>query len=157
MKKRNLALEEKIFIFKTIRISKIVFQSFITTVPKDIINELEKLQKAFLWKNCAPKIKHETLRNYYKAGGLKNVDILNKIIALQCSWIRRLYSNSFHEWKLILLYLNEKSIGRFIKFHSNLLFKSDKTKFFPSFYQWIILYWKKHLAMMTEIPSCIQS
>ena len=107
MKKRNLALEEKIFIFKTIRISKIVFQSFITTVPKDIINELEKLQKAFLWKNCAPKIKHETLRNYYKAGGLKNVDILNKIIALQCSWIRRLYSNSFHVWKLILLYLTE--------------------------------------------------
>ena len=157
MKKRNLALEEKIFIFKTIRISKIVFQSFITTVPKDIINELEKLQKAFLWKNCAPKIKHETLRYYYKAGGLKNVDILNKIIALQCSWRRRLYSNSFHEWKLILLYINEKSIGRFIKFHSNLLFKSNKTKFFPSFYQWIILYWKKHLAMMTEIPSCIQS
>ena len=26
------------------------------------------------------------------------------IIFLQCSWIRRLYDNSFHEWKLIPLY-----------------------------------------------------
>ena len=96
-KMRNLTLEGKIAIFKTIAISKIVFQSFIATVPKHIINELEKIQKAFLWKNSTPKIKHETLCNDYKAGGLKNVDIPNKIIALQCSWIRRLYNNSFHE------------------------------------------------------------
>ena len=39
-----------------------------------------------------------------KAGGLKNVDIQNKTIALQWSWIRTLYNSYFHEWKLILLY-----------------------------------------------------
>ena len=60
---RNLTLEGKIAIFKTIVISKIVFQSFIATVPKYIINELEKIQKAFLRKNATPKIKHETLCN----------------------------------------------------------------------------------------------
>ena len=66
-------------------ISKIVFQSFIT-VPKRILNELEKIQKNFLWENSTPKIKHKTLCNDYEAGGLKNVDIPNKIIALQCSF-----------------------------------------------------------------------
>ena len=96
-KMRNLTLEGKIAIFKTIAISKIVFQSFIATVQKHIINELEKKQKAFLRKNSTPKIKLENLFKDYKAGGLKNVDIPNKIIALQCSWIRRLYDNSFHE------------------------------------------------------------
>ena len=70
-KMRNLTLEGKISYFKTIAISKIVFQSFITTVPKHIINELEKIQKAFLWKNSTSKINHETLCNDYKAGGLK--------------------------------------------------------------------------------------
>ena len=64
---------------------------------------LKKIQNAFFWNNSSPKIKHETLCNDYKAGGLKDVDIPNKIIALQCSWIRRLYDNSFHEWKLIPL------------------------------------------------------
>ena len=78
---RNLKLEEKIVIFKTIAISKIVFKSFITTVPKYVVNEFEKIQNAFLWNNSTPKIKHETLYNDYKAGGLKNVDIPNKIIA----------------------------------------------------------------------------
>ena len=154
---RNLTLERKIVIFKTIEISKIVFQSFKTTVPKHIVNELKKIPKAFLWKNSTPKIKYETLCNDYKAGGLKDVDIPSKIIALQCSWIRRFYNNSFHEWKLIPLDLIKTSFGRSLKFHSNLLFKSNKTKFFPSFYREIILYWKKHVAMMTEIPSCILS
>ena len=70
-----------------------------------------KKYKSFFWNNSSPKIKHETLCNNCKAGGLKNVDIPNKIIALQCSWIRRLYDNSFHEWKLIPLYLIEKSFG----------------------------------------------
>ena len=95
--------------------------------------------------------------NDYIAGGLKNVDIPSKIIPLQCSLIRRLYDNSFHEWKLIPLYLIKKSFGTVFKFQSNLLFKSSKIKFFPSFYRQIILNWKKHPAMITEVPSCILS
>ena len=116
----RLTLEGKIVIFETIAISKTVFQAFITTVPKYILNELKKIQNPFLWNNSFSKIKHETLCNDYKAGGLKNVDIPSKIIALQCSWIRRLYDNSFHEWKLIPLYLIKKSFGTAFKFHSNL-------------------------------------
>ena len=46
-KMRKLTLEEKIVIFKTIAISKSVSQAFITTVPKYIVNELKKMQKAF--------------------------------------------------------------------------------------------------------------
>ena len=136
---RRLTLEGKIVIFKTIAISKIVFQAFITTVPKHIANEFKNIQKAFLWNNSSSKTKHETLCNDYKARGLKNIDIPSRTIALQCSWIRRLYDHSFHEWKLIPLYLIEKSFGTSFKFHSNLLFKSNKTKFFPSFYRQIIL------------------
>ena len=62
---RNLTLEKKIVIFKTLAISKIVFQSVITTVPRHIVNGVEKTQKTFLLKNSAPKINHETLCNDY--------------------------------------------------------------------------------------------
>ena len=115
-KLRNLTLKGKIVIFKTISISKIVFQAFVTAAPKHIVNELKKIQKDFFCNDSPPKIKHENLCNDYKAGGLKNVDIPNRIIALQCSWIRRLYDNSFHEWKLIPLYLTEKLFGTSFKF-----------------------------------------
>ena len=75
---RNLTLEEKIVISKTLLISKIVFQSLITIFPRYIENELEKIKKAFLQKISSPEIKHETLCNYYKGVGLKNIDISNK-------------------------------------------------------------------------------
>ena len=76
----------------------------LTTVPKYIVNEFEKIQKTFSWKHSTLKIKHEILYNY-KAEELKHIDISNKIAALQYSWIRRLYDKAFHKWKLIPLML----------------------------------------------------
>ena len=162
-KMRNRTLEGKIVIFKTLAISKIVFQSLITPVPRQFVNELEKIQKAFLWKNYPPKIKHETLCKAYKGRVLKNIDILNKIVSLQCSWIRRLYGNLFLEWKLIPLFLIKKSFGSSFKFHSNLFLNRNKIKFFPSFYKEILLYWKNilpeslkyHLAFCLSIYGTI--
>ena len=118
---------------------------------------LKRYKRVFLWNKSSPKIKHETLCKDYKAGGLKNVDIPNKVIAVQCSWIRRLYDDSFHKLKLIPPYLIEKLFGTRFKFHVNLLFKSTKIKFFPYFYREIILDSKKRFAMITEIPSSILS
>ena len=46
---RNLTLEGKIVIFKTLAISKIVFQSLITPIPRHIVNELEKIHQVLLW------------------------------------------------------------------------------------------------------------
>ena len=76
--------------------------------------------------------------------------ITNKIITPQ-----KVYDDSLHEWKLILLYLIEESFGTSFKLHSNLIFKSNKTKFFQLFYREIILNWIKNLAMMAEIPPCV--
>ena len=46
-KMRRLTLEGKIIILKAIAISKIIFQSFIISVPEDIVNELELIHKVF--------------------------------------------------------------------------------------------------------------
>ena len=79
---RNVTLKGKIVAFKRLVISKIVFQSLIITVSRDIVNELEKIQKAFLCKSYNPKKKHETLCIDFKGAGLKNIDTSNKIISL---------------------------------------------------------------------------
>ena len=46
----NLTLDGKIIIFKTLAISKVVFQSFITTIRQHIVNELEKYRRNFCGK-----------------------------------------------------------------------------------------------------------
>ena len=65
-------------------------------------------------------MKHTTLCNEYEQGGLKNVDIFSKITSFLCSWVKRLYDDSFHARKVISLCLIENHAGKNFVFHSNL-------------------------------------
>ena len=46
---RHLSLEGKITIFKSLALSKIVYLAVLTIAPKSIIEELNEIQKKFLW------------------------------------------------------------------------------------------------------------
>ena len=76
---RNLTLAGRITIFKTLAISKIVYISYLSHVPSEIINYLELIHKKFIWQNKKAKIKHSTLISDYCDGGIKDVDIRAKI------------------------------------------------------------------------------
>ena len=52
----------------------LVYLSMMIKVPVEIIVELEKIQKRFIWPST-PKIKSETISFDFKHGCLKNVDI----------------------------------------------------------------------------------
>ena len=136
-------------------LSKIIFQAFVTPTLNYVVTELEKIQKSFLWENSTSKIKHDTRCNDYKDRGLKNVDIRKKVISLQCSWIKRLYDDSFHEWKMLPLHLISKTFAKSFIFHSNLSFKKKLIKSFPSFYKEILLNMKTFFSRTTETPSSI--
>ena len=99
---RNLSIEGKIVVFKTLAISKLVYLALLTVIPDHITDEVTKIQKSFIWNDSSPKIKHETLRMEFKAGGLRNIDIRFKFVSLQCSWVKKLYDDCFHEWKKFL-------------------------------------------------------
>ena len=51
-----------------------------------------------------------------KHGGLKRINIEKKIINLQCSWVRRLYDDSFNEWKVISLKLIKNPLNHILNF-----------------------------------------
>ena len=104
-KLRNLTIEGRIVVFKSLAISK-----------WNTSTNLTKIQMQFTWKGKNPKIKNSTLCNYYEYSGLKNVDIFSKVVNLQCSWIKRLFDNNFHKWKLIPLYLIRQYLGKTLNF-----------------------------------------
>ena len=46
---RNLTVQGKITIFKTLAISKVVHLALVTNIPQVIIDQLKKIQKDFIW------------------------------------------------------------------------------------------------------------
>ena len=104
-KLRNLTIEGRIVVFKSLAISK-----------WNTSTNLTKIQMQFTCKGKNPKIKNRTLCNYYEYSGLKNVDIFSKVANLQCSWIKRLFDNNFHKWKLIPLCIIRQYLGKTLNF-----------------------------------------
>ena len=154
---RNLSLAGKITFFKSLAISKIVYLAMMTPVPKPIVNDLCKLQKEFLWGSSKPKIKHETLCSNYENGGLECIDVGSKIISIQCSCIKKLYEENFHEWKVIPTYLIKTYLGVHFRFHSNLLVKKTALASFPTFYKNIFNFWSTYFSSISLVDSCILS
>ena len=108
-------------IFKT-GISKIDYLSLIMTVPNSIVEEIQKIQRAFLWHSPKPKMNHKALCNTFEYGDLKNVDAKSKIISLPCYWVKKLYDGNHHDWEVITLYFINKYFGTNFHFHSVLSF-----------------------------------
>ena len=83
-------------------------------------------------------------------GGLKNTDILYKIIILQCSsvkWLGKVDNNS--------TLFNLKNFGANFEFHSNLYISKCPLKMFPLFYQEISKGSSKYFSSPIIIPSTI--
>ena len=70
---------------------------------------------------------------------MKNVDLRNKITSMQCSWVKRLFEDDFHDWKVTPLFLMGKHLGKNFKFHNNIDIINDILSKFPSFYQDIFI------------------
>ena len=79
---RQSTLEGRITLFKSLAISKVVHLLLITELRNNTIDFMYKIQKNFIWQGKKAKIKHSTLCNEYENGGLKNVDLRNKITSI---------------------------------------------------------------------------
>ena len=66
---RNLTVQGKITIFKTLTILKVIHLALVTYVSKGIIDQLNKIQKDFIWNQKHAKIRHSTLSNTHENGG----------------------------------------------------------------------------------------
>ena len=96
-RRRNLTLEGKIIIFKSLALSKFVFLAQVLSIPNEITTTIQRIQREFLWNSSNVKIKHETISNDFQNGGLENVDIPSKISSLQCCWVKKRYGQNSHD------------------------------------------------------------
>ena len=85
------------------------------------------------------------------------MDILSKVISLQCFWKKRLYNNSSHPWKIIPSYLFDTYLGKNFKFDSNLGIPAKKIKLFPIYCKQILKRWSENLSSSPSLLSAIAS
>ena len=62
-KLRNSAIERRIFVFKSLAISKLIHLDLVTEIPISVINLVSKIQMELISKGTNPKIKNSTLCN----------------------------------------------------------------------------------------------
>ena len=79
---RNLTVQGKITVFKILAISEVIHLALVTKVLYAIIDQLKKILKDFICNRKHSKIRHSILCNSYENGGLKSVDIPNKLTSL---------------------------------------------------------------------------
>ena len=151
---RNLSLEGKIKVFKSLALFKITHLALVKIIPPSIIDQLNKTQKNFIWNGLNPKIKNSTVNNN---SGLKNVNIAAKISSLQSSGIKLLFDENFHDWKIIPLHIIHKSLGKKFVFHSNVKVNKKLTKCFPKYYIEFINTGGGKFSCQTLEPSAILS
>ena len=78
-KLRNLSIERRIVVFKSLAIAKLTHLALVTEIPTSAINLLTKIQMEFNWRGKTPNIKSSTLYNDYDNGGLKKVMFFQKL------------------------------------------------------------------------------
>ena len=154
---RNLSLEGKTKVFKSLALSEIIHLALAKTIQAPIIDQLNKAQRNFMWNGLNPEIKNSTINNNYENGGLKNVNTAAKISSLQSSWMKRLFDENFHDWKILPLHIIHKSLGKKFLFRSNLKVNKKLTKSFPKYYREIINSWGSKFSCQALVPSAILS
>ena len=142
MENKKLNSSRQNYNSKTLTISKAIHLALVTNVPHVIIDQLNKIEKDFIWNREHPEIRHSTLCNTYENGGLKSVHIPNKLTSLQCSWIKRLYDITTHCWKIIPAFSIKNKLGKNVIFHSTLSIDPNKIKEFRTYYQDIFIKWE---------------
>ena len=100
-KHRGLSLAGRILIFKSLTLSKVLYASTMKCPSKQVVDQLNVMQRGFIWNNKKPKIKHSTLVAGYSEGGYKDTDIRTKLTALKVAWVTKLLDDNFSSLEII--------------------------------------------------------
>ena len=109
--KRNLSVVGKIQIVKSLLASKFSYIGSIVDLQQVFMNRINSVFFKFVW-GGSEKVKRSTLINDYDEGGLKMLNFQLFLDSLKISWLKKLISPGKDTWKIIPLYiLNKTHLG----------------------------------------------
>ena len=142
-KRRKLTLIGKINIVKTLGLAKLVYSTSLLTIPKPLIDSINKIIFSFIWEGKTPKIKKKTIIAERKHGGLKMIDFEIMERALKIAWIKRITEGGDASWKTILNYAVRQFGGVDFLINCDYDVNSLNLEQLPEFYRTLLCYWQE--------------
>ena len=141
-KQRDLSMMGKVQLLKTYVLSKFNYVSSLITVPKLILEEVERASFDFIW--CGKdRIKRKILYQDYEYGGLRMTNYETFVKSQRIMWLKRLlYGDDFAGWKISFDFCCRSVGGRFVFLCDYDLDKMN-LKDVPPFYKEILKIWQE--------------
>ena len=98
---RDLTMQGRILIIKTLALSQVVYLVSSLYVPDWVINEINKEFFSFIWKYGRDKISRRVLISDFEKGGLKMIDFRSFCLASKAIWSQRLLNSNNETWTII--------------------------------------------------------
>ena len=139
---RNLTIKGRITVTKSLLTSQLVYLALNAKIPMVDLKAIHSHIMRYLWRGRPPKVAFATIRQPIRNGGLNAPDVEKLFIALQSTWIRRIYVNHESRWRLLL----QSRLG---SFGISDVLKNRNCKTFimeariPKFYKEILLNYQK--------------
>ena len=147
---RELTVLGRITIFKSLALSKVIYQCNNIVVPDDFIKQLIQVAYNFIWQGKPEKVKRNTVIADYEHGGLKMLDIESFLEAQKVIWVKRLQKSEEGSWMAYPNYLLDKLLGK-DSFKCNTDIKKLQT-WMPPFYLQLFEAWDKTVANPGDDP-----
>ena len=154
---RNLTFKGRAIVANILGASKLWYLASFDHVPKDIINEANKLLWDFIWKGKREVIKRAVFIQRHSDGGKQVVDIEAKIRSLQLKWLVKLFRHApdkeTPKWAILSKYFIENYDKKLLsKLHYLHLDFTTTNTTFPKFYEDILNTWKSLKVKRSQIP-----
>ena len=139
---RNLTLEGRILLAKSLGLSKFTHIISVLPIPQLYQKRIETCIFNFIWKGSKDKVKRKTIIQDYKHGGQKMLDIEATQKKISVKWVQKyLDSSIISPWKFILKeYLKNYGNIELIAYCN--FDEKELEKYLPTFYVNALLNWK---------------
>ena len=98
---RGLSLVRRNQVFKALALSKAVFICTMKPYSKKFVDDLNVIQKDFIWRGRKPKIKHTSLIGDYNEGGMTDNRYKSKAGIFANTVSKKINKQQFSQWKII--------------------------------------------------------
>ena len=100
-KKRNLSIQGKVHVIKTLAISNVVYAAGLKTIPENKIKEFNSEIWKFLWNGKMEPVKREICMRKNDTGGIGMPNLIDIIKTRQIMMVKRILSEGNETWKIL--------------------------------------------------------